>query len=316
MVPSVLGRAEVPVVLEGLSKRFGRTLALDAVGFAIEPGEVFGYLGPNGAGKTTTIRLLLGMIRPSAGSAHIHGSDTWREAVAVHRLVGYVPGEPSTYPRLTGRQHVDYLCHLRRRDDRARAQALADRLDLDLERRAKTLSRGNRQKLAVVLAVMSQPRVLVLDEPTSGLDPLVQREFHAVLREHTETGGSVLLSSHILGEVQRVADRIGVVREGRLVAVERLADIAAKSLHHVRAAFGEGVAAEEFAGIPGVTDLEVNGRALTCKATQSSLDALLKKVSVHPVVDFECAEAELDEMFLAYYGGGTDALDRAHQDAP
>ncbi|MDQ4491716.1 ABC transporter ATP-binding protein [Sinomonas sp. ASV486] len=308
-------RSDHPLILEGLSKRFGRTLALDGVSLEIGPGEVFGYLGPNGAGKTTTIRLVLGMIRPTAGRASVFGLDTWTSAVGVHRLVGYVPGEPSLYPRLTGHEHIAYLGHLRGRDDRARAKALADRLGLDLDRRTRTLSRGNRQKLAIVLALMSGPRLLVLDEPTSGLDPLVQRQFHALLREHTESGGSVLLSSHILGEVQRVADRIGVVREGRLVAVERLADLSGKSLHHVRASFAHDVRAQEFACVPGVRDVTVEGQALSCSAPQSALDELLRRVTAHTVIDFECAEAELDEMFLTYYGGESDAGQPAAQNA-
>ncbi|AMM34206.1 ABC transporter [Sinomonas atrocyanea] len=308
-------RTDVPVVLDGLTKRFHRTTALDAVSLEIEPGEVFGYLGPNGAGKTTTMRMLVGMLRPSAGSARVYGLDTWRQAVAVHRAVGYVPGEPALYPRLTGLEHIDYLSHLRGRADRPMARAVAERLGLDLTRRSRTLSRGNRQKLAIVLALMSAPRLLILDEPTSGLDPLVQREFHALLREHTQGGGAVLLSSHILGDVQRVADRIGVVREGRLVAVERLADLSGKSLHHVRASFADGVRAEDFGGIPGVRDLELRGSILTCSAPQSALDVLLKRVSGHAVLDFECAEAELDEMFLAYYSGDGHADQRAAQDA-
>lgn len=293
---------ESMVRLAGLTKRFGRTTALDDVSLTIGRGEVFGYLGPNGAGKTTTIRLLMGMLRPSAGTAAVLGLDVWRQSREVHRLVGYVPGEPALYDRLTGNQHVAYCSHLRHRDDRKRAAEVADRLELDLDRPARTLSRGNRQKLAVVLAVMSRPRLLVLDEPTSGIDPLVQQVFHAILREHTADGGSALFSSHVLGEVERVANRIGVVREGKLVAVERLQDLAARSLHRVRARFSGDVSAAEFAGVPGVRDLRVDARTLSCNAPQSALDALLKLVSAREVEDFECSEAPLEEMFLSYYG--------------
>lgn len=299
---------DVPVQLTGLGKRFGKNVALDGVSLTIEPGEVFGYLGPNGAGKTTTIRLLMGMLRPTFGQAQVFGLDSWRDPVEVHRLVGYVPGEPALYDKLTGRQHITYFASLRHRDDSRRAAELADRLDLDLTRPARVLSRGNRQKLTVVLAVMSAPRLLVLDEPSSGLDPLVQQVFHAMLREHTAQGGTVLLSSHVLAEVQRVADRIGVVRHGKLIAVERLQDLAAKSLHRVRASFTEDVSAVDFSGIPGVRDLMVGDRTMTCSAPQPALDALLKKVSRWAVDDFDCAEAELEETFLAYYGtGGNDA---------
>ena len=304
--------AEALVRLDGLSKRFGKSTALDGVSLTIEAGEVFGYLGPNGAGKTTTIRLIMGMLRPTSGTAKVLGLDTWRQSVQVHRVVGYVPGEPALYDRLTGHQHVTYCSHLRHRDDAKRAAQLADRLGLDLKRPARTLSRGNRQKLAVILAVMSRPRLLVLDEPTSGIDPLVQQVFHAILLEHTADGGSALFSSHVLGEVERVADRIGVVRRGKLVAVERLQDLAARSLHQVRARFAEDVAAADFAGIPGLRDVLVDGRSFSCSAPQSALDALLKRVSARQVDDFECAEAPLEDTFLSYYGidrnGGADAV--------
>ena len=295
---------DTAIHVEGLSKAYGRTTALRDVSFDVGLGEVFGYLGPNGAGKTTTLRLLMGMIRPTAGSAAVLGRDSWREPVPVHRVVGYVPGEPGLYGRLTGRQHAAYFRHLRGEPSESRAVALADRLDLDLDRPARTLSKGNRQKLAVVLALMSVPRVLVLDEPSGGLDPLVQREFHALLREHTAAGGAVLFSSHVLAEVQRVADRIGVLRAGRLVAVDRVDELRAKSLHHVRARFAEEVPAAAFAAVPDVHDLAVDGHVLTCSAPEPSLDALVKHLARHRLLDFECVEADLEETFLTYYGAG------------
>ncbi|WP_020658995.1 ABC transporter ATP-binding protein [Amycolatopsis benzoatilytica] len=296
--------AESAIRVDGLTKTFGRTLALREASFEIALGEVFGYLGPNGAGKTTTLRLLTGMIRPTAGRAEVLGMDSWRDAVAVHRVVGYLPGETRLYDRLTGRQHVAYFGGLRGDPDGKRAAALADRLDLDLGRPARSLSKGNRQKLAVVLALMSAPRVLILDEPSSGLDPLVQNEFHALLREHTAAGGSVLFSSHVLAEVQRVADRIGVLRAGRLVAVDRVDELRAKSLHHVRARFADEVPATAFAQVPDVRDVAVAGRVLTCSAPEPALDALVKQIAQHQLVDFECVEADLEETFLTYYGPG------------
>jgi ABC-2 type transport system ATP-binding protein len=290
----------------GLSKMYGRLAALSDVNLRIEGGEVFGYLGPNGAGKTTTLRLLMGMIRPTAGSAEVLGLDAWRDSVEVHRRVGYLPGEAALYGKLTGRQHIAYFCRLRGIDDESGALKLAERLDLDLDHPARTLSKGNRQKVAVVLALMSEPQLLILDEPTSGLDPLVQQEFHGLLREHAARGGSTLLSSHVLAEVQRVADRIGVVRAGRLIAVERLEELRGKSLHHITARFADAVPADAFGRLPGVREVQVSGQALTCTAPQSVLNALLKEVARHDVVDFECAEAELEETFLAYYGKGAD----------
>jgi ABC-2 type transport system ATP-binding protein len=301
----VTNPADDPVIrTEGLTKTFGRTTALADLDLEVRAGEVFGYLGPNGAGKTTTLRLLMGMLRPTAGRSEVLGRDAWRDSVEVRRRVGYLPGEPTLYGRLTGQQHVEYFLNLRGAADDKPAVALAERLDLDLGRPARTLSKGNRQKLAVVLALMSAPPVLVLDEPTSGLDPLVQREFQAMLREHTAGGGCVLLSSHVLAEVDRVADRIGVLRAGRLVAVERIDEMRAKSLHHVSARFGDDVTAAEFAGLPGVHDLVVDARSMTCSAPQSALDALLKQITRHPVVDLGCEEAELEETFLTYYGNG------------
>ncbi len=294
--------SDAVVRTDALTKAYGPHIALREVSFEIAPGEVFGYLGPNGAGKTTTIRVLMGLLRPTAGGATVLGHDVWRESVDVHRHTGYVPGEATLYPRLTGRQHVEYFAGLRHDADDKRALALADRLDLDLDRQSRALSKGNRQKLAIVLALMSAPALLVLDEPTSGLDPLVQEEFYALLREHTGVGGSVLLSSHVLAEVQRIADRIGVLRDGRLIAVERLDDLRDKALHHVRAQLTDRPDPAEFSTLPDVRDVEVAEHVVTCSAPQSALDALIKQIAHHGIVDLECAEAELEETFLAYYG--------------
>lgn len=302
-------RPGAPVVqTSGLGKRYGSTWALRGLDLRIEPGEVFGYLGPNGAGKTTTLRLLLGLLRPSEGSAVVCGHDTWRDSVAVRRRVGYLPGEGGTYPRLTGQQHLDYLCALRGMTSQRRAHELAERFHLDLGRRAGELSRGNRQKLAVVLAMMAPTDLLVLDEPTSGLDPLAQQEFHRCIREQAGAGGAVLLSSHVLAEVQQMADRVGVLREGRLIAVEGLEALRARSMHHVRATTGHPVDEADFTGLPGVRDVVVDGLAFSCSAPESALDGLVKTLARYPVRDLTCTEAELEEAFLEYYtGGGDDA---------
>jgi ABC-2 type transport system ATP-binding protein len=294
--------ADVVVRATGLTKRYGRTVALDGVDLEVRRGEVLGYLGPNGAGKTTTIRLLLGLIRPTSGSATVLGRDAWREPHAVHRGIGYVPGEPAMAERLTGRQQVRAAARLRGLTDEGDAQVLAERLGLDLDRPARALSRGNRQKLAVVLSMLSRPALLVLDEPTTGFDPLVQREFHALLREHVDGGGSVLLSSHVLGEVEEVAARIAVLRAGRLVAVEELATLRRRSLHRVRARFADDGAAREVAALPGLRDVRAEGAVLACSAPSSALDGLLRAMAAHHVIDLECTEAGLEETFLAYYG--------------
>jgi ABC-2 type transport system ATP-binding protein len=289
---------------EGLTKSYGSVLALDDVDLSVHPGEVFGYLGPNGSGKSTTLRLLMGLLRPTSGTAEVLGLDAWSSAADVHRGVGYVPGELSLYDRLTGRQHVTYFGHLRGNTDDKTAVMIADRLDLDLDKTARTLSKGNRQKLALVLALMSGPELLILDEPTGGLDPLVQQEFHAILREHTTSGGTVLLSSHVLSEVQQVADRVGVLREGTLIAVESLHELRQKSLHHVTAEFADPVQDSDFRRIDGIRDLAIDDRSLTCSAPQSALDSLIRAAAGYTVVDFACAEADLEETFMAFYGIG------------
>jgi ABC-2 type transport system ATP-binding protein len=286
----------------GLGKRFGSSWALRELDLQIQRGEVFGYLGPNGAGKTTTIRLLLGLLRPTAGAALVCGHDAWSDSVSVRRTVGYLPGEPASYGRMTGRQHIEYLSHLRGERWFQRADVLAERLALDLARPARDLSRGNRQKLSLVLAMMAPVELLVLDEPTSGLDPLAQQEFQTLLREHTQAGGSVLLSSHVLSEVQRVADRVGVLRAGTLVAVDRLDALRSRSLHHLHATFEDEVREAELAGLPGVRDLVVADHTVTCSAPEVALDQIVKALSRHTIRDLTCTEAELEETFLAYYG--------------
>jgi ABC-2 type transport system ATP-binding protein len=292
----------IAVQTAGLTKRFGSVLALDSVDLTIVEGEVFGYLGPNGAGKSTTLRVLAGLLRPTAGTAQVLGLDAWSSAPAVHRLIGYVPGELAFYDRMTGRQHITYFGYLRGKPDDKAAAVIADRLDLDLDRTVRSLSRGNRQKLALVLALMSGPQLLILDEPTGGLDPLVQHEFHAIIREHTGSGGTVLLSSHVLSEVQQVADRVGVLRAGQLIAVESLHELRQKSLHHVAAEFAAPIRESDFRDVADIRDLTVEGTSLTCSAPQSALDALIRRIGGFRIVDFECAEADLEETFMAYYG--------------
>jgi ABC-2 type transport system ATP-binding protein len=240
------------------------------------------------------------------------GHDAWREASVVHRDVGYVPGEPAVGERFTGGQQLRWTARLRDLSDESWALGIADRLGLDLDRPARALSKGNRQKLALVLALVSRPRLLVLDEPTTGFDPLVQREFHSLLRAHVAAGGSALLSSHVLGEVEEVADRIAVLRAGRLVAVEDMATLRGRSLHRVRARFSAPVTASEYVSVPGVRDLTVDGSTLTCGVPATALDALLRRMVGGPrLVDLECTEAGLEQTFLALYGGGAvDGGDR------
>jgi len=301
----------MPVVrLSKLSKRYGPHPALVDIDLEIEPGEVFGYLGPNGAGKTTTIRILLGLLRPTAGRAEVFGLDTWTDAVAVHARTGYVPGDPGLWERLTGEATVVYLAQLRRDLPQIeRAHDLADRLELDLSRRISELSKGNKQKLVITQAFMGEPDLVVLDEPTTGLDPLMQQEFHAIVHDTTGRGGTVFLSSHLLDDVQRTADRVGVIREGRLVAVERLQDLRAKAVHHVIASFDGPFDHAAFAAIAGVRDVTITGDGIELRTAAGSLDDVVKMLARQRVVDVEITEADLEEMFLAFYAGeeATDA---------
>jgi len=297
---------EAVIRLEGLTKYYGRSRGVVGLDLEVFPGEVFGFLGPNGAGKTTTIRLLLDLIRPTSGRALVLGSEPRRGGPALRRRIGYLAGDPALYRKMTGRQLLTYLGHRRGLDGPSPAEALAERFELDLSRPIGDLSRGNRQKVAVVQAFMHSPRLLVLDEPTSGLDPLMQREFYRLVAEAKAEGRTVFLSSHVLGEVERIADRVGIVREGRLVVVEGLEALKAKALRRLEIHFTAPVPREEFASLPGVQDVAVEGTLLTCTAV-GSLDRLVKAAARYEVTNLAIHEADLEDLFLRYYEGAGDA---------
>jgi ABC-2 type transport system ATP-binding protein len=297
---------EAVIRLEGLTKSYGKHRGVAGLDLEVYPGEVFGYLGPNGAGKTTTIRLLLDLIRPTSGRALVLGIEPRLGGPALRRRIGYLAGDPALYRKMNGRQLLTYLGHLRGLPGLGPAEALAERLELDLSRPIGDLSRGNRQKVAVVQALMHSPQLLVLDEPTSGLDPLMQREFYRLVAEAKAEGRTVFLSSHVLGEVERIADRVGIVREGRLVVVEGLEALKAKALRRLEIHFAAPVPREEFASLPGVQDVAVEGSVLTCTAV-GSVDRLLKAASRYEVTNLVTHEADLEELFLRYYEGAGDA---------
>jgi ABC-2 type transport system ATP-binding protein len=296
------------IVVEGLTKSYGRRRGVIDLSFGVRPGEVFGYLGPNGAGKTTTIRTLLDLIRPTSGRATVLGMDSHAEAVEIHRRVGYLPGEFSLYDHLTGGEYLVYLANLRGGVPSARIAELAERLDLDLSVRIKTLSHGNRQKVGLIQAFMHRPELLILDEPTSGLDPLMQQVFYGMLAEARSDGRTVFLSSHVMPEVERVCDRVGIIREGRLVAVEDIGDLRAKEVRTLEIHFGEPVAAVGFRDLPGVRDVQPVGDALRITVA-GEMDAVVKRAARFPVVDLKSHEPTLEEIFLTFYGkeeGGGD----------
>ena len=286
----------------GLSKTYrGGVRALVELDLEVRSGEVFGYLGPNGAGKSTTIRLLLGLIHPTAGRASLLGRDIRADMVGSRRGVGYLPGDLRLSDRLTGREQLDSLERLRGRADTRLRDELCTRLDVDLDRPIRQLSKGNRQKVGIVQAFMHRPDLVVLDEPTAGLDPLLQAEVRTLLRETAADGRTVFISSHSLDEVQHVADRVGIIRAGRLIDVDEVESLRERSLRHVTITFASALDPSRLASIDGVEVVRVDGRSVRLSCPESALDALVKRVAEYSIVDLVSQPADLEEIFLAMY---------------
>jgi ABC-2 type transport system ATP-binding protein len=292
--------SEIAIRTEGLVKDYGRTRALDGLDLEVRTGEVYGFLGPNGAGKTTTIRLLLDLIRPTRGRATVLGLDPVTNGVELRRRVGYLAGDFVVDGRQTARELLTYLGHLRGGVGPARIEELAQRLDLDLGRKIRSLSRGNRQKVGVVQAFMHDPELLILDEPTSGLDPFLQQEFSAMLNEGASTGRTVFMSSHVMSEVQRNADRVGIIRLGRLTTVEGIDQLHQRSRRRIEIVFDGPVTPQEFASIEGVSDVMVDGPLLRCRL-DGRADELMKAIARHGVVSISAEEPDLEELFFDRY---------------
>jgi ABC-2 type transport system ATP-binding protein len=284
----------------GLSKDFGDGRGLFDLDLEVARGEVFGFLGPNGAGKSTTMRLLLDLIRPTAGAATVLGLDTRAHSLQIRRRVGFLAGDFGLYPRLTGAAVLDYLAELRGGVDRARRDALAERFDADLHRPIRELSTGNRQKLGLIQAFMHDPDLLILDEPIAGLDPLVQQSFHALLAEVSAAGGTIFLSSHTLSEVERVTHRLAILREGRLVVVDSLENLRRVAVQRLEIEFAGPVSTEAFAALPGVRGVTTAGSTLTV-AFEGPADAVVKAAAAHEVRSIRSREDDLEEIFLRYY---------------
>nr|WP_285662950.1 ABC transporter ATP-binding protein [Actinorhabdospora filicis] len=286
----------------GLVKRYGNRTALHGLDIEVAPGEVFGFLGPNGAGKTTTIRLMLDLIRPTAGTIEVLGKDPRRGGPQLRRRIGYLPGELHLEGRQTAADLLAFLAARRGGVRAGRITELAELLDLDLSRQVRKLSKGNKQKVGIVQAFMHDPALLVLDEPTSGLDPLLQHRFLDLVRAARDDGRTVFMSSHVLSEVQEVADRAVIMRGGRVLATEDVDDLRKRALRNVEIAFGGPVALADFTGLPGVRDVSVDGSVLRC-TTEGSADALVKAAARHTVHSIRSTEPDLEEIFFAYYGG-------------
>ena len=288
-----------------LSKDYGAGRGLFELDLEVAEGEVFGFLGPNGAGKTTAIRLLMGMIRPTGGRATIFGLDCHTEAVAVKRSVGYLPGELPQFGGLRGSQVVAYVAGLRGDVDAKAVQSIARRLDLDLGRRFREYSRGNKQKLGLVLAFMHHPRLLLLDEPTGGLDPLNQQEFYSMVAEARGRGATVFLSSHVLSEVEHVSDRVGIIRSGRLVKVAELHELHEIRVHEVELEFAGDVPLDAIRAAAGVERVEADDHTVRC-VVRGTFEPLVGAIAGASVTNVSSHEPSLEEVFLAFYRDGSD----------
>ncbi len=286
---------------EKLTKWYGKHRGVLDVDLQIESGEVFGFLGPNGAGKTTTIRLLLDHIRPSSGRATVFGIETTADPVAIHRRIGYLPGEFTLYDRLTGGQTLEYFAHLRGGVDPTYRAQLIERFDLDPSRRFKEYSKGNKQKVGLVIALQHRPELLILDEPTAGLDPLVQQSFFETLRELIVDGRTAFLSSHILSEVEKSCDRVAIIREGRLVKVDTVDALRDLAHHQVELRFVGAVPEADFEALPGVSEVVVDDHVLRMRVA-GPITPVVQAAARYELLDFVSREPSLEETFLAQYG--------------
>ena len=287
-----------------LTKSYGSHRGIVDVDLTVNEGEAFGFLGPNGAGKTTMIRTLLDHIRPTSGRATIFGIDTAADPVAIHKRLGYLPGEFTLYDKLTGGQTIEYFANLRGGVDAAYQQDLVARLDVDPSRKFREYSKGNKQKIGLIIALQHRPELLLLDEPTSGLDPLIQQEFYAVIREAKEEGRTVFLSSHILSEVEKTCDRVAIIREGQLVRVDRTDALRDLAHHTVELVFAGPVPTAEFEALPGVSDVVAEDHRLRMRVS-GNIAPVVRAAARYELADFVSREPSLEETFLAEYGKET-----------
>lgn len=286
----------------GLTKHYGPVVGIDDLTLDVREGEVFGFLGPNGAGKSTAIRTLLDLLHPTSGTATVLGLDSRSDSVEIRRHVGYLPGELAMYDAMTGRQMAEHFAGLRRMDGLGAAADVARRLDLELDTRIHSYSSGNRQKLAIALAMMDDPQLLILDEPTNALDPLIQLEFYELIDEVRDEGRTVFVSSHVLPEVERLADRVGIIRQGRLVAVEDVDTLRARAVRTVELHFAQPVPADVFAGLESVIGVETLDRGHgVAVSVEGSVDSVIKTAARFETTSVVAGDGDLERAFLAYY---------------
>lgn len=306
--------SDIALLTEDLTKFYGQRRGIEGLSLEVSAGEVMGFLGPNGAGKTTTIRLLLDFLRPTRGHATVLGLDPRRDRAALHRQIGYLPGELAFPGRDKAEDLLRFFAESRGGVAWSQVTELAQRLDLDLSRSVRTMSKGNKQKVGLVQAFMHQPALLILDEPTSGLDPLMQQEFLAMVRDASVAGQTIFMSSHVLAEVQQAADRVAIVRDGQLAAVERVESLGKRAVRAVEIHFDDPVDPAEFSVLPGVSDVVVSGPVLKC-TVDGRIDPLIKAAARHQVVDMLSAEPDLEETFLSFYYHGEGAGDASRAGA-
>jgi ABC-2 type transport system ATP-binding protein len=292
------------IEIEKLTKSYGTHRGIVDVDLQVEAGEAFGFLGPNGAGKTTTIRTLLDHIRPTSGRARVFGIDTTQDPQAIHARIGYLPGEFVLYDKLTGGQTIDYFANLRGGVDGAYRAQLLERLDVDPSRRFREYSKGNKQKIGLIVALQHRPELLLLDEPTSGLDPLVQQTFYEIIREAKAEGRTIFLSSHILSEVEKTCDRVGIIRDGLLVKVGRVEELRDLAHHQVEIVFTDHVPEAAFTGLTGVSQVLVEDHTMRMRVS-GSIAPVIQAAARYDILDFVSREPSLEETFLAEYGRGT-----------
>ncbi|MDQ0255287.1 ABC-2 type transport system ATP-binding protein [Evansella vedderi] len=284
-----------------LVKRFGRFTALNGVNIEVNKGEVFGFIGPNGAGKSTTIRVLLGILKADSGEAKIFGKDAWKDAVDIHKRIAYVPGDVNLWPNLTGGEVIDLFIKLRGGNNKSKREELIQRFDLDPTKKCRTYSKGNRQKVALVAAFASEADLYILDEPTSGLDPLMERIFQECVQEAKNTGKSVLLSSHVLSEVERLCDRVGIIREGKMIESGSLGEL--RHLTRTNLYVETIRPMDSLASLQGVHELVKEGEAFSFQVDSEHLDNIIQYISQFGVTKLESAPPTLEDLFMRHYEG-------------
>src|SRR6266852_620432 len=287
------------IVIDNLFKSYGNVQAVKGISMRVEQGEIFGFLGPNGAGKTTTIRCMLDVIRPTSGTLRVLGLDAQRDKMALHRRIGYLPGDVRLPGDMTGRQVINYFSRLQGREP-VLLHDLVARFDVEIKRPLKSYSKGMRQKIGIVQAFMCDPEVLILDEPTSGLDPLLQRTFNEFLLQEQARGKTIFMSSHIMSDVEKVCQRVAVIRQGEIVTIEEVEELRHKAGQRMTVEFGDAVSTDELARMPGVSNVTIHNHAYHFNVG-GSMDALIKALSRHEVLRLQAEEAPLEEVFLKFY---------------